>query len=228
VHTGDPTFNVSCPFDCCRKAFCTFSGFNTHIYRDHRVALGLDRREAESTEFLPEAVADISEFTENEDTDPGEFLRQDLQERDIELPHVSASFESGRERQQQQKESAKFILKLREIRGISQVAVTDVVEGCQSLFQNTLVRVKEGVRDRLSHAGINYLDIEELDSAIDLPDPFEALNTIHLQDKYFKEHFNYLVSVCDRPSFDGLFHYDVCTPPQMTGLSRGYKNLGGC
>ena len=47
----------------------------------------------------------------------------------------------------------------------------DVVEGCQSLFQNTLARVKEGVRDKLSHSGIDYSDVGELDSAFDLPSP---------------------------------------------------------
>lgn len=71
-----------------------------------------------------------------------------------------------------------------------------VVEGCQSLFQNTLARVKEGVRDKLSHSGIDYSDVGELDSAFDLPDPFEALDTIYLQDTYFKEHFHYLVCMC--------------------------------
>ena len=58
----------------------------------------------------------------------------------------------------------------------------DVVEGCQSLFQNTLARVKEGVRDKLSHSGIDYSDVGELDSAFDLPDPFKGLDTIYLQD----------------------------------------------
>ena len=58
----------------------------------------------------------------------------------------------------------------------------DVVEGCQSLFQNTLARVKEGVRDKLSHSGIDYSDVGELDSAFDLPDPFKGPDTIYLQD----------------------------------------------
>ena len=42
VHNGDPTFNVSCPIDCCEKPFSTFSAFNSHIYRDHRATLGLE------------------------------------------------------------------------------------------------------------------------------------------------------------------------------------------
>ena len=204
VHNGDPTFNVSCPIDCCQKAFCTFSAFNSHIYRDHRVALGLDQRD---TEFqrLPEAsaVADNTvEFSENEnmDSSPGQLLH-----RERELSPLSVSLGTGINQEQQQKESAKFILKLREIRGISKVAVIDVVEGCQSLFQNTLARVKEGVKDKLSRFGINYSDVDELDTAIDLPDPFEALNTIYLQETYFKEHFNYLVCI---PGLNG--HVDAC------------------
>ena len=60
--------------------------------------------------------------------------------RERELSPQPVSLETGIDQEQQQKESAKFILKLREIRGISQVAVIDVVVGCQSLFQNTLGR----------------------------------------------------------------------------------------
>ena len=123
VHNGDPTFNVSCPIDCCQKAFCTFSEFNSHIYHDHRVALGLDQRE---TDFqrLPEAsaVADNTvEFSENENMDSSSYQ---LLHQERELSPQSVSLGTGINQEQQQKESAKFILKLREIRGISQVAVT--------------------------------------------------------------------------------------------------------
>lgn len=42
--------------------------------------------------------------------------------------------------------------------------------------------MKEGVRDKLSHSGIDYSDVGELDSAFDLPDPFKGLDTIYLLD----------------------------------------------
>lgn len=75
VHNGDPTFNASCPIDCCEKAFSTFSAFDSHIYRDHRAALGLDHE----TEFqrLPEASAVANnEFSENENMDSSPSRRE--------------------------------------------------------------------------------------------------------------------------------------------------------
>ena len=41
VHSGDPNFELVCGIGGCQQKFCTFSAFNSHVYRIHRAALGL-------------------------------------------------------------------------------------------------------------------------------------------------------------------------------------------
>ena len=43
VHGKDPNFNVMCNIDGCREVFRTFSAFNSHVYRHHRMAVGLEK-----------------------------------------------------------------------------------------------------------------------------------------------------------------------------------------
>ena len=46
--------------------------------------------------------------------------------------------------------------------------------------------------DSLGYAGIDMSKIEGVQS-VQLPNPFEELDTIYKQDKYFKQNFIYLV-----------------------------------
>lgn len=51
--------------------------------------------------------------------------------------------------------SALFLLKLKEHRRMMQVAIDDVVEGCQSLFQQTVMTVQAGIRSHLAEYGVD-------------------------------------------------------------------------
>lgn len=51
--------------------------------------------------------------------------------------------------------SALFLLKLKEHRRITQVALEDVIEGCQSLLQQSIQTVHCGVRARLAESGVD-------------------------------------------------------------------------
>ena len=48
VHSRDPSFYLMCGIDSCLEEFRTFSSFNSHVYRCHRIALGLEKPEKES------------------------------------------------------------------------------------------------------------------------------------------------------------------------------------
>lgn len=91
--------------------------------------------------------------------------------------------------------SALFLLKLKEHRRVSQVAVNDVVEGCKALYSQTVSRVQAGVRARLAESGVDPKSIEGLDDVfVDVIDPFDGLETCHLQEKYFREKLGLIVS----------------------------------
>ena len=102
----------------------------------------------------------------------------------------------GSDVEEVRRSSALFLLKLKEQRRISQVAVDEIVYGCKSLFCRTIVRVQAGVRAKLAESGVDPSTIDGLDSAFeDVSNPFESLETSYLQEKYFRDTLGLVVSV---------------------------------
>lgn len=67
--------------------------------------------------------------------------------------------------------------------------------GCRQLCMQTALKVARSLSEELSDAGIESTRFPSLhglqQSAFD---PFSGLETINLQEKYFKENFPYIVS----------------------------------
>ena len=79
---------------------------------------------------------------------------------------------------QQQRSSALFILKLKEERRLTQVAVNDIVEGVEAVLEQSVIRAKAGVRAKLAAAGIDPGTITGLDEVFeDVTHPFCGLET---------------------------------------------------
>ena len=91
--------------------------------------------------------------------------------------------------------SAKFLLKLKELRQVSQVVINEVVDGWSELFSSTVDRIHAGVRDKLACNGINPDDIDGLSDVFSaVPHPFLDLETVSKQNKFYKEHMGLVVS----------------------------------
>ena len=188
VHSSDPNFAITCGIDQCARTFKKFSAFNSHIYRNHRDVVMLLKEEVPVTHDAGNSYEGIS--TER---------FQPVVTVENTLPEVSQLLNIDKE--EQEIASAKFILKLKEGRSMSQTSVNDVVEGCQLLFDHTLTRVRAGVKERLSRSGIDPQDIDGLQEFFEeVEDPFSNLKTAYKQEKAFEKHFGYKVS----------FGYHVC------------------
>ena len=96
----------------------------------------------------------------------------------------------GMETQHQKQSSALFILKMKEIHRLSQVAVDGIVEGSRDVFNHAVGRLYAGVRSKLAALGIDEMTVEDVFS---LNDPFKGLETQHLQEKCFKEDLDLVV-----------------------------------
>ena len=71
-----------------------------------------------------------------------------------------------------------------------------IVEGCTSLFQHTVRRLRAGVTAKLADAGVDVSGVEGLDHLFDdVPQPFEELETRHKQEKYFRDKLGLVISV---------------------------------
>ena len=94
----------------------------------------------------------------------------------------------GTDVETRRRSSALFLLKLKEHRRITQVAIDDVIEGSQSLFQQTVLTVQAGVRARLAESGVDPDTIVGLNDAfLGMNDPFTGLENKYKQEKYYKE-----------------------------------------
>lgn len=92
--------------------------------------------------------------------------------------------------------SALFLLKLKEQRKMTQVAVDDVVEGSRALFSETMMRVQASVKATLSEAGVDPDSITGFSEAFDkVADPFHGLDTCCLQENYFRDKLHLVVSI---------------------------------
>ena len=79
---------------------------------------------------------------------------------------------------QLQHSSALFLLKLKEERRLTQVAIDDVVEGIEAVLEKSVIRAKAGVRAKLATEGIDPDTITGLDEVfLDATHPFSGLET---------------------------------------------------
>ena len=190
VHSQDPNFFVKCGIEGCSSHFSTFAAFNTHIYRHHRSALGL---------IQTERVSNTPEFSGEEESE------SDLQNLDPQFVPDASVFDQGDEDLQpsctyihdcQKESNAKFVLGLAEGHCVSDAAVQYVIDGCRKVSAQTAAHIQEVVKNKLSELEVDTSVIEHVHQKIDdrFVDPFDGLGTPYLRDKYFKEHFHYLVS----------------------------------
>ena len=236
VHSTDSAFRVSCNIGECSQEFRSFSAFNSHVYRWHRAAVGLEHEIAEDTfascnSPSPASHQDIISAANLSMSDFDEYSDQDLDEKNV---HQRA-FDDASYR----KINAEFIMKLSEGRQLSQAALDDVIKGCRAICEQTLGTVKEIVSVALSDIGIAVPGLTDMLATI--PDPFDGLESQYMREKFYKQHFNYVVSLFDCTCVDlVIMHYGLIykrhiiilfgscpyTCLQLRGVESS-KNVGG-
>ena len=98
----------------------------------------------------------------------------------------------GNDQDSLRKSGALFILKMKEQRRMTQVAVDDIVEGYKSLFSSTVQCLKARVRAKLADEGLTSTLCDDVFE--DAIFPFNGIETAHLQEKYFQELIGIIVS----------------------------------
>ena len=210
IHSQDLSFNVTCEIDQCTQAY---RSFYSHVYRVHRVELGLEKP-AESVVVEP-TLAVLAASTpahsrsrvvdDQNDIDGEQHVCMDISVAQWNLSQPSCRcLDSGVEWVTQ---TAEFLLLLTEGRHLSQVAVEDVIKGCRRVWQQSLSLAKESVLSALSDAGVRSVDVPGLDASFStVRDPFEGIDTSYLREKFYREHFNYQVRLSFCKCCDIMFH----------------------
>ena len=182
VHAKQPNFSLVCGIQECSQQF------NSHVYRAHTDSVGLDTSVSPAED--PECLNQIPSCSSESAFPAYVFESNDLpDEIQYDIWHLL-----GVEQQHEQREAAKFLLKLKEICRVSERTVGEVISSYRHLFAHSLRVVKANVKDSLGQVGVRMSDISG--SFNDVPDVFEGLHTSYLQEKYFRDHFNLYVSLC--------------------------------
>lgn len=172
---------VLCGVDDCPATPSTYEGLRQHMYRFHKEHITQQCSESSS------ATTPIS--------------NENLPLCDSEEP--MAESQGNQESINNEKHDAKvvgahFILKTRDGRKITQKAVDGIVQDAKILVQNTLQSIERRVFDKMNHLGVELTDgeLDELKTVFHDDDtlPFSELHSEHMQEKFIREHFNYVVS----------------------------------
>ena len=207
VHSNCRGFSLLCGIEQCSRQFTTFGAYNSHVYRVHRSVLGLDipTNAFTSGDLQGSSSSNNLQLEENEmgpafcfeDHNPPEEIQYDVW-------HLL-----GVDRDKQTKETAAFLLKLKEICNVSERTIGEVIAGYRGLLTKSLSVAKASVKDVLGNADICMSDVNGLDHVFtSIPDVFEGLDTTYKQEKYFKDHFHLLVRI-----------YKYNSPQKLTLLS---------
>lgn len=198
VHGKDPLFNVMCGVDGCREVFRAFTAFNSHVYRHHRVAVGLDPDVSGALDQEPapsmqvETPVGLDHESEGEPHDGN-----DAEDTDVTATGSRVEVETS-PKHLQMVTSAKFLLQLREGRQLTQVAIADVTAGCKTLCKQAVDRINDGIEAALKNAGICCESVPGLRDAMNSdPDPFKGVDTNYLFEKFCIEHLGCLVGADD-------------------------------
>ena len=187
VHAKDTELSLNCSAEGCFQTFRTVSAYSSHVYRSHREQLGLsvsqEANEHDQRSVCLEEPASTFEYRFGKDpVGPDEI-------------QYTIWHNLGTDSVHPQLEAAKFLLKLKEVRHVSERTIGDVITGCKFLLGDSLSVVKASVKDSLQQAGIDMASVDGLESIFaNAPNPFSGLETSYLREKYFKDQFGLLVS----------------------------------
>ena len=182
VHAHDPHFHICCGVGGCSRTYSNFYSFKKHLYRRHRDHL--DMTGPFTTSSTPSDPSSL-DFSDTE-----EDGLEDLDYDNLESMTAS-KFED-------KKQMALLLLKIKEVRKVSQSALDGIIEDISLILQQTIGRLKASVNSCLQSHGMSVSVFDGLSNVFNDPsilNPFDQLESKFLQEKFYREHLDLLVCV---------------------------------
>lgn len=192
VHGNSPDFNMVCGIELdgdrrrCETTFTNFHAYKRHIRKKHRLRAFDDVTSSEvedssETMVVPTATLDSELNDDAADDENGESTLGTEQNCDFD------------------KETAIWILKLKEGRKLTQSAMEEILSDVTELCTDMVTRLGHDVCKILESAGVNMRDIPELDVLLSDESPYAApfcnLKSQFLQHSYYRNHLNFVVRI---------------------------------
>ena len=180
-HSHQPGFSITCGLNGCLRSFSSFQAFRNHVYSYHGGESSLDQRQTADGES--DGTGDIGGDDGDDDGDGDDGI----------------SFDSEmRETPPSQRNAAMFLMGLKEKYMITQVALQGVIEGVTNLVQSHLDTLHSQIQQRLLLSGVSQAAIDGIQPLFSecgtYAHPFQGLETQYQQLKFYRQHFNLIVS----------------------------------
>ena len=191
VHCHDPAFHVHCGIESCPRTYRNFHSYKKHMYLKHREFLGISPKRPSLPAHQSNDTIDYS--TEENDDDPG--------------PSSCLIDNPPTLRQSIKRASALFIMKAKHVHKVSQSSLNYLLQDVTMEVQQKVGLLEAEVSSALASRGIS-MDSELL-SVFQKPEilnPFDKLETEHLQKLYFDQSFGVVVSFVLQPITDVYLH----------------------
>ena len=166
--------------NCCNTTFKSASAYRKHIQRHHRASI---------TPATTSSTTDLSLICSTDEDDDSNLAGTQVVAKD-------------------KLDTAKWILKLKETKKLTQSSVDSILEDATELCATTVSELGFRVESLLNTAGIRFNDIPGL-REIFAPtspycNPFDGLDTYHRQLSFYRKHFNFVVSACSYCTSDEM------------------------
>lgn len=133
---------MNCSAEGCFQTFRTVSAYSSHVHRSHREQLGLS---------VPQ---ETNEHDQRSSTFEYRFGKYPVGPDEIQY---TIWHNLGTDSLHPQREAAKFLLKLKEVRHVSERTIGDVITGCKFLLSDSLSVVKASLsRTHFSKQGLTW------------------------------------------------------------------------
>ena len=177
---------VRCGIDGCPSTASSYESLRQHMYSKHKDVLTHNQPLCEPQRDLP------SGLTRERDSNDGNLELDGFMIQDP-IASVGPANESG-----PSFEAAQFILKTRDGRRLTQTATNGILQDTRIILERTVDMLQEKVMQKLKAVNtISSEDVSEIQSVFTSPsvrNPFDGLESLYLQEKFFQENFNYVVS----------------------------------
>lgn len=195
VHAYEPHFHLVCGIKGCPRTYKNYHSFRKHLRRRHAECLD------HSVESGPDCGMSL-EVTDGCNVDSAEQVLADNGDSTEEVgfgcsaPCIQSAMDVE-ESLGLRRNTAMFLIKTKEVNGVSQAALNELVEDVTLMVQRTADAIKLNVEHVLTRKGIRCEEIEGLNEVFQMEwirNPFSGIHSEFLQHKVYKELFGLVVS----------------------------------
>ena len=177
---------VKCNVNSCPSTLSTYESLRHHMYKNHKDVLKDDSANAEDISS-DDMAAELDVFADSS-TEVVSNVQSNLHYDDDDDDDDDDILHD---------EAAKYILKIQEGKKLTQTVTEGIIRDTTSIIHHTVDHLKKKVHEQLKET-IDEAQLDEIEQIFMSPtirNPFQQLETRYQQDKFFQEHFNYIVSI---------------------------------